>query len=101
MNEQISDERLNEIRDCLIDFLAVGGLRKDPKVTDDELYYMAQELLSARRKIALLKEDAERLFVRARHYPGCPSYELYPEDVCTCGLSKLDRLHQQVMKEVE
>ncbi len=53
-----------------------------------------------RHKVKLLKEDADRLFAFARHSSDCPAYS-YPLYVCTCGLSTLDKWHEQVMREVE
>jgi hypothetical protein len=50
MKNKVTNQRLEEIQDCLIDFLAIGGLRKNPRVTDDELFGMATELLELRKE---------------------------------------------------
>jgi len=48
---KISKERLEEIQNCLIGFLTYGGLLENPKVSDEELYAMASEILKLRNKL--------------------------------------------------
>ena len=91
----ISDERLNELIESLEeleqDYRAryYGSLAKDI----DWAACAIKELLEARRKIALLKEDAERLASAIQHKGSF-------NEIMAKNFEAVVK-HEQVMKEVE
>lgn len=103
----ISDERLIWLKDDWIEdeILDDGSNLKEIQ----EIQSALQELLDARRKIDLLKEDAERLAAClispeeiVAHSKKCKRYrENNPNAECTCGYQDDYDRHEQVMKEVE
>jgi len=69
-------------------------------VANEILPDMASELLEARRKIGILKEDAERLVGYLVHDADCAEIT-NPEAECNCFIAGALDQHNQVMKEVE
>jgi hypothetical protein len=91
--EMISDERLKKIVNVSDAYWAV---RFNDLTVQVDVAELAQELLSSRRKIDLLKGDAERAFNFMRNIEV-----LFDSDVATQILVEIREEHNQVMKEVE
>jgi len=103
----ISDERLKELIDLNKYQLLEGRGHLSFEQEYRDIISGLEELQSARRKIALLKEDAEELYSWfgigwREHSTKCYRYR-EADDIaeCTCGYQNTIDKHKQVMKEVE
>ena len=93
----ITDERLKafaEYDDELEDWEIVN-------VFNEIIPEIASELLTLRQQNKALIEDAERLYVRTRHFTDCPAYNYKDSPkYCNCGVTKIDAQHNALMKEI-